>query len=134
MDGAHSEAEAVALSKLRVANVPPFELNVPNLDERGQVVAVADFLWRELRAILEVDSREFHFSEADWHQTSMRHNRLTAAGLAVQHYPPQRFQSGDSWLIEVISWLRCRARELGITYRVDPRAVRDGPALNLPLE
>lgn len=134
MDGAHSEAEAVALNKLRFADVPPFELNVSILARDGQLIAVADFLWRELRAILEVDSRQFHFSEADWHRTSVRHNRLTAAGLAVQHYPPQRFRSGDSWLAEVIGWLRNRARELGVNYRVDPRAIRGGPPLRLPLE
>jgi hypothetical protein len=131
LDGAHSEAEAKALTALRRADVPPFELNVAVLDSRGRIIAVVDVLWRALRAVLEVDSRQFHFSQTDWHRTSDRHNRLTAGGLAVQHYPPARFVFGGSWLGEVITWLRARARESGVEYRADPRPLRNGPPLRL---
>ena len=125
VDGAHSEAEAKALTSLRLADVPAFELNVALIDVHGRVIAVADVLWRELRAILEVDSRQFHFSEVDWHQTSDRHNRLTSHGFALVHYPPARFD-GESWLVEVVAWLKARARELSVHYVADPHAIRDG--------
>ncbi len=61
---------------------------VPIIDGTDRVIAVADLLWRALRAIIEIDSREFHFDEAGWKTTMTRHNELTALGYAVTHYPP----------------------------------------------
>ncbi len=113
-DGARSAAEVVATDYLRRADVPPFELNAPIMD-RGQLVAIADVLWRELRAVLEIDSREFHFSASDWQATMRRHNRLVRMGYAVTHYPPSAV--GPAWTVEVESWLRARARELALPYR-----------------
>ena len=66
LDGSRSIAEAEAVDILRQADVPSFELNVPLVDAAGRVVAIADVLWRELRAIAEIDSREFHFDETSW--------------------------------------------------------------------
>lgn len=81
----------------------------------SRVIAVADVLWRDLRAVLEIDSREFHLSEAEWKATMQRHNRLTSAGLALTHYPPSA--TGDpAWPDEVARWLHHRARELGVRY------------------
>ncbi|MDQ2796731.1 MAG: hypothetical protein M3Y06_06155, partial [Actinomycetota bacterium] len=88
LDGARSIAEADAVDRLRAGRVPSFELNVPIVDCAGRVVAVADVLWRALRAIAEIDSREFHFTEHDWKRTLRRHNLLTRHGFAVAHHPP----------------------------------------------
>jgi hypothetical protein len=128
LEGARSIAEAEAIQFLRRAAVPPFEANVPIVTQDGRLVAVADLLWRELRAIAEIDSREFHFEERDWKATSRRHNRLTAAGLAVAHFPPSeiRTRRGD-WARDVESWLRARARELQVPFRPRAVAVRPGP-------
>jgi hypothetical protein len=82
---------------------------------RGRVIAVADVLWRELRAVLEVDSREYHLSEAQWKATRARHNRLTRAGYAVTHYPPSAIRDGGlAWVADVDNWLRARAFELDL--------------------
>jgi hypothetical protein len=62
--GARSVAEAEAAELLRIGGVPTFELNVPFV-HAGRVIAVADVLWRELRAVLEIDSREYHLSSRD---------------------------------------------------------------------
>jgi hypothetical protein len=113
-EGARSAAEVAAAHYLRRADVPPFELNAPIMDG-GRLVAIADVLWRELRAVLEIDSREFHFSAADWQATMRRHNRLVRMGYAVTHYPPSAV--GPAWTLEVGSWLRARACELGVPYR-----------------
>ena len=86
--GARSAAEAAAAARLGRGGVPPFELNVPVVDEQGELIFVVDVLWRELRAALEIDSREYHFSETDWLATLDRHNELTRYGLAVSHYAP----------------------------------------------
>jgi hypothetical protein len=113
-EGARSTAEASAADYLRRAGVPLFELNAPIYDTSGQLVAVADVLWRELRAVLEIDSRAFHFKAADWQATMRRHNALVRLGYAVTHYPPSAL--GPAWADEVEVWLRARAAELGMTY------------------
>ena len=113
-EGARSAAEASAADYLRRAGVPRFELNAPIYDRSGQLVAVADVLWRELRAVLEIESREFHFNAADWQATMRRHNTLVRLGYAVTHYPPSAL--GPSWRDEVEVWLRARAAELTIPY------------------
>jgi hypothetical protein len=60
VDGARSAAEARALGRLRRAPVPAFEMNVPVM-LAGRASYYVDFLWRALRAVLEIDSREYHF-------------------------------------------------------------------------
>jgi hypothetical protein len=88
---------------------------------------VVDVLWRELRAALEIDSRECHFSDAEWQATLARHNELTRFGLAITHYPPSRIdERGDPWLAQVSDWLHRRAGELAVTF------VRGSGALPLP--
>ena len=128
LDNAHSIAEAEAAEFLRQVEVPPFELNVPILDASGRHIATADALWRELRAVLEVDSREHHFGEIQWKATMRRHNLLTAGGLALTHCPPSQIHGGGPrWAESIASWLRARAAELGVPYRPDSRVVRPGP-------
>jgi hypothetical protein len=89
-------------------------MNVPVV-LAGQARYYVDFLWRALRAVLEIDSRDYHFTEADWRNTMTRHNALIAAGFAVTHYPPS-LVGRPGWADEVGDWLRARARELGVPY------------------
>jgi hypothetical protein len=113
--GARSIAEAEAIELLHRKDIPPFEANAEIRDRNGRVVAVADILWRSLRAILEIDSREFHFGEQEWKQSMRRHNRLSAMGYAVVHYAPSTIRSGGQmWADDIASWLRGRAIELGL--------------------
>lgn len=128
LDNAHSIAEAEAVDLLRQVRVPAFELNVPILDASGAVIASADVLWRELLAVLEIDSREFHFGENEWKATGKRHNRLTRGSLAVAHYPPSEIRGRRlGWAREVEDWLRGRAAELNVRYVAHPVAIRPGP-------
>ena len=91
---------------------------MPILAAEGNEIGVVDALWREFRAAVEIDSREYHFSEVDWKKTIARHNRLTRCGLAMTHYPPSAV-SGRSraWLDEIGDWLRARAVELDVPWR-----------------
>lgn len=115
-DGARSEAEVISARKLSASDIPAFELNVPVVNEYGQLLYVVDALWRGLRAALEVDSRECHFSDRDWQATLDRHNQLTRYGLSITHYAPSRIiKARDPWLDEVRDWLERRAAELGVT-------------------
>jgi hypothetical protein len=113
-DGARSAAEATAARRLARGRIPPFELNVPVVDEDGRLVSVVDVLWRELRAALEIDSREYHFAEKDWEATMRRHNALTRSGLAVAHYPPRLVTARNSTFVaETAEWLRRAHRRTG---------------------
>jgi hypothetical protein len=136
LDGARSITEAEAVDALRWAAVPAFELNVEVKDATGRLVAKTDVLFRELRAIAEIDSRTFHFSEDDWENTLDRHNLLTRGGLALEHYSPRTIRSNPkAWATEVEFWLRGRAQELGLPYVPGDGPVRhDGkaPPLVLP--
>lgn len=113
LGGAQSIAEAEAIEYLRAADVAPFEVNAAIYGTGGRLLYVVDVLWRDLRAILEIDSREFHFTEQDWKATSARHNVLTAMDYAVVHYPPSAIRAGRvGWALEVRRWLDARARSL----------------------
>lgn len=114
--GARSAAEATALGKLRRAAIPDYELNVPVV-VGGVTVAVVDILVRALRLVIEIDSREFHFAEADWLDTLARHGKLTTLGLAVHHHAPS-VVGRPGWIGEVEGLLRARAAELGQPYVV----------------
>lgn len=132
VDGARSVAESEAADRLREARVPPFELNVPIVDASGRLIAVVDVLWRTLRAALEIDSREFHFSERDWRSTMTRHNALIGCGLAVRHDAPSAVRSGGKlWGRSVRTWLERRAVELGVSPELcssePPRKGTEGP-------
>jgi len=127
LNNAHSIAEAEAADLLVAEGAPGFEMNVPLVDRYGQTVRHADLLWRSLRAVLEVDSREFHFDEEDWQRTTERHNLLTEHGLAVEHDPPTVIRRrGAAWARRVHNWLRNRAQELGVRDLPPPGVIRPG--------
>lgn len=50
--------------------------------------------------VLEVDSREHHFSVQSWEATMLRHGRMTAAGLGVLHSPPSRLGREPDGVVE----------------------------------
>lgn len=110
-DGVRSVAEAHTSEQLRRAAVPDFELNVPIVDAQQRAIAIADILWRALRAILEIDSHWFHFSAEDWRQTTYRHNRLTACGFGSRTIRRPASSAASNGR-EVTGWLQARALEL----------------------
>jgi hypothetical protein len=124
-DGARSIAEAEAIDLLRNAAVPAFEANVPIVDVTGRHLATADLLWRALRAIVEIDSREFHYDDEDWERTLRRHSLLTSQALALTHVTPRRIRKQPRAVVrEVETFLRGRAGELGVEYRPGGGPVR----------
>ncbi|MBA3250777.1 MAG: hypothetical protein H0T66_10845 [Geodermatophilaceae bacterium] len=112
--GAWSAPECDAGDLLRRAGLPAFEHNVVVCDDEGRWLACGDVVWRRLRAILEVDSREHHADPDAWERTLARHNRLAAAGWAALHYPPRVISADPSGFVrQVRQWLTVRAVELG---------------------
>jgi very-short-patch-repair endonuclease len=80
--GAWSAPEARAATLLRRAGVAPFEQNAPILLPNGRQF-IADFLWRALRAVLEIDSYAHHGLPADADGTSARHLFLETLDFSV---------------------------------------------------
>ena len=48
---------------------------------------------RDAGVAVEVDSRQWHLSPADWERTMARHSRMSALGITVLHYPPSRLHA-----------------------------------------
>jgi hypothetical protein len=110
-NGAASAPEARAAAIMRRNGVPPFEQNVSIRLPDGRCFVV-DFYWRRLRAVLEIDSIEYHLDPADWRGTLDRHMALSTCGLSVVHRPPSALGDEDRFASEVKAWLDRLARNL----------------------
>ena len=108
--GARSAPEAEAAALLRAAGLGGFEQNVALIAAGKRYVA--DFLWRALRAVLEIDSEEHHFSAAEWRATMDRHAALETAGYSVIHQPPAALRSSERFIETVRAWLTSRRIDL----------------------
>jgi very-short-patch-repair endonuclease len=63
---------------------------------------IADFLWRDLNAILEIDSVEHHLDPADWRARMDRHPLLETVGHAVVHRAPAAiFSAPDRFVRDI---------------------------------
>lgn len=107
-EGAWSAPEARAARLLRAAGLGPFEQNARIGLPDGRFL-IADFLWRDLKAILEIDSVEHHFDPADWRATMDRHLLLETLGYAVVHRTPAAvFSAPDRFVRDIGTWLAAR--------------------------
>ena len=106
--GAASAPEAEAARLLRRAKIPGFEQNA-RIELPDGSYYIADLYWRELRAILEIDSREYHFSPAGWRATMDRHLVLTTLGYSVVHRPPSALADPAMFIRDISAWLTGRA-------------------------
>jgi very-short-patch-repair endonuclease len=114
--GAASAPEARAARLLRRAQVPPFEQNA-RIDLPTGGYYVADFWWPSLRAILEIDSVEYHLDPADWRRTMDRHRDLSSLGLSVIHQPPSALADEFHFVDDVWAWLLGCAATRGVPLR-----------------
>jgi very-short-patch-repair endonuclease len=106
--GANSVPEARAGRLLRAAGVTGF---VQNAEVRvGDRRLLADFLWPELRAVLEIDSTEFHLTPEDHDATLARDQLLQAAGYIVLHVKPSQLRDAEAFVALIRAWLVAVAR------------------------
>jgi hypothetical protein len=118
--GAWSAPEARAARLLRRAGVPPFEQNA-RIELPGGGYYLADFLWRDLWAILEIDSVENHLDPADWSATMDRHLVLETVGFSVAHRPPSAVNTRPVRFVrDVTAWLASRQRRFPGTVTARP--------------
>jgi hypothetical protein len=81
------------LRDLIIAGNLPLPLFNPRIYLNGTFLACPDAWWPATGVAVEVDSKMWHFSsEADWHQTTRRHARMTAAGILVIHLTPRQLR------------------------------------------
>src|SRR5215469_1482403 len=80
----------------------PTPLYNPRLYIRDAFLATPDAWWEAFGVATEVDSREYHFEEADWDRTMQRHARMTAAGIRVLHFTPRRIRMQPELVISTI--------------------------------
>ncbi|MEO6886917.1 MAG: hypothetical protein ABI232_11640 [Jatrophihabitantaceae bacterium] len=111
--GAWSAPEAFTARVLRRAGFPPFEQNA-RIDLPDGSYVIVDFLWRLLRAVLEVDSDEHHYlNPADRDYTSRRASKLQTYGYSVMSRRPALIHSDTSQFVrDAHLWLTARARQI----------------------
>jgi hypothetical protein len=80
----------------------PTPLYNPRLYLGDAFLAMPDAWWEDFGVAAEVDSREYHFEEADWERTMQRHNRMMAAGVRVMHFTPRRIRGEGDQIIDII--------------------------------
>jgi hypothetical protein len=113
--GVRSAAEGEFRTLVIRAGLPVPMFNARLL--RGDVlIAVADAWWPGAGLAVEVDSREWHLSPADWERTMRRHARMTAHGIVVLHFSPVQVRSQPAMVIETIkaSLRNARGKPAGI--------------------
>ncbi|MEO8888491.1 MAG: DUF559 domain-containing protein [Jatrophihabitantaceae bacterium] len=111
--GAWSAPEGRAAAILRRSHVPRFEQNA-RVDRPGGGFFIVDFLWRALRAVLEIDSDEHHYDNpADRDRTSRRQSSLQSLGLTVMSRRPAAISRDPrQFRLDVQAWLQARTEEL----------------------
>ncbi len=112
--GAWSAPEARAATLLRRAQVPRFKQN-RRIDLPDGRWLFVDFLWTELRAVLEIDSDTHHALAGDADGTADRHIALETLGFTVVHRTPAFIiRRPRAFVTGIEAWLAARARELGL--------------------
>ena len=106
--GAASAPEAQAARLLRNAGITGFRQNVA-IALPGGGRYEADLLWPALRAVLEIDSMEYHLGPAEWRGTMDRHLVLETLGYSVIHRPPSALRDPDRFIRDIRTWLDARA-------------------------
>ena len=86
-----------------------------------EFIGSPDAWWPDAGVAGEVDSREWHFSPADWERTQTRHARMSAHGIIVLHYAPRRIRSDPAGLIaELTTALESGRRRGPLPIRAEP--------------
>jgi very-short-patch-repair endonuclease len=85
--GVRSVAEGDLRNLLRRGRIPDPYFN-PKLYAGEVFLAMPDAWWPAVGVAVEVDSREWHLSPADWERTLRRHAEMSAHGIIVLHFTP----------------------------------------------
>jgi hypothetical protein len=96
---------SVAENDLRMI-VRRFRLPVPLYNPRlfvgSQFLAQPDAWWPDFGLAVEVESKAWHMSPADWQRTLDRQARMSAEGILVQPFSPARLQTAQQQVAKQI--------------------------------
>ena len=91
-DGVRSSAEGDLHALIKRERLPEPMYNA-RLFVGGQLLAITDAWWPQAGVAVEVDSREWHLSPADWERTLARDARMTEHGILVLRFTPRRIHT-----------------------------------------
>jgi very-short-patch-repair endonuclease len=91
-DGVRSAAEGDLHTLVRREKLPEPMYNA-RLYVGKQLLAVVDAWWPQAGLTVEVDSREWHLSPADWERTLARGARLAAHGILIIRVTPRQIRT-----------------------------------------
>lgn len=116
-DGIRSVAEGDLRDLIGAAGLPMPLFNASLYAGEG-FIAVADAWWPDAGVVVEVDSREWHLSPADWERTLRRNAAMSARGIIVLHFTPRQIREEPARVVAEIRAALAAGR------RRDPLAVR----------
>ena len=93
--GIRSGAEGDLADLIRRCRLPAPMFNA-RLYAGKTFIAVADAWWPEAGVAAEVDSRAWHLLPEDWERTQRRHARMSAHGIVVLHFSPNRIHADSA--------------------------------------
>ena len=91
-EGVRSSAEGDLRTLIKRERIPDPMYN-PRLYAGSEFIAVPDAWWADAGVAGEIESREWHLSPRDWERTLARDARMSAYGIIVLHFPPQRLRT-----------------------------------------
>ena len=91
-DGVRSAAEGDLHSLVKRERLPEPMYNA-RLYVGNQLLAIPDAWWPQAGLAVEVDSREWHLSPADWEHTLARGARMTEHGILVMRFTPRQIRT-----------------------------------------
>jgi len=96
--GIRSGAEGDFADLIHRCRLPPPVFNA-RLYAGKTFIAVADAWWPEAGVAAEVDSRAWHLLPEDWERTQKRHARMSAYGIVVLHFSPNRIRTDPAGVV-----------------------------------
>jgi hypothetical protein len=89
--GTRSGPEGALLALIRRGGLPEPWLN-PRIFAGDELIGRPDAWWPEFGVAVEVDSREWHLSPADWERTMDKHDRMSEFDILVLHFTPRQIR------------------------------------------
>jgi len=118
--GVRSAAEAALRTTLKRSRLlPPVHWNPILLASDGTRLPTPDAWIDEVGLAVEVDSREYHLSPADWERTMDRHNRLARHGAQVLHFPPSQVRRTPAQVLHIIEQTYLERHRAGVRAAVE---------------
>jgi hypothetical protein len=99
-DGVRSAPEAELRILTGKAGLPMPLFNPRLYLPDGTFIAQPDAWWPDAGVAIEVDSRRWHFQEADWEKTMDRHTNLGQYSIVTLHFTPSKLRTDPATVIK----------------------------------